>query len=127
MKKSVEYVLRFINFIFVLSIILLISRIRNYDIKAFFQEKIYFFLIMFFVYLSYKMPFNFISKKMKDKKNTRDLFMEVLLINFILFCLLGMTFFVLNFFYGDDYFYFSFYCITISLLCGRDYIKKKYM
>ena len=60
-------------------------------------------------------------------KNTRDLFMEVLLINFILFCLLGMTFFVLNFFYSDDYLYFSFYCVTISLLCGRDYIKKKYL
>ena len=106
--------------ILLLLVFMVIKVIEN-DVLFSIRNLLKFSIVGVGVFLIYKIPFSFVINKAKrgDCTLSTNMIKDVLLINYMLFALFGAVFFIFYFIFISDYWYYSFYCLIISLQCGN--------
>ncbi len=125
MSKLVKFVYRILCIMILLLLVYMVIKVIENDVLFSIRNLLKFSIVGVGIFLIYKIPFSFVIDKAKRENRTlsSDMIKDVLLVNFMLFALFGTVFFIFNFLFISDYWYYSFYCLIISLQC-RNMINK---
>lgn len=125
LSKLVKFVYRILWIMILLLLVSMVIKVIKNDVLFSIQNLLKFSIVGVGVFLFYKIPFSFVINKAKRENRTlsTNIIRDVLLINYMLFALFGAVFFIFNFVFISDYWYYSFYCLITSLQC-RNMINK---
>ena len=121
LSKLVKFVYRILWIMILLLLVSMVIKVIKNDVLFSIQNLFKFSIVGVGVFLFYKIPFSFVINKAKRENRTlsTNIIRDVLLINYMLFALFGAVFFIFNFVFISDYWYYSFYCLITSLQCGN--------